>query len=216
MRVKDPTSTQQKAGVVNRIPWGHCPKVYIDLQQHLTEHKRTQNSDEAVQSAVTKNAMEEAHTIKWEDAAWWTTICSITRDASFKLGTSGQSSTKWAEMKALFQYCTHPPVTLTHSLLIFYALPLHVSVWIHIPPNGPMCGTIVILFHFANRFYFIQSNLPSQLFVSIFTDEVPGLHRNVWNPLISSFLTSLVSLIVFNTHNIIVNTISCNMLKSYL
>ena len=67
--------------------WRLFPRPYIDqtrgtLKHPFTEHKRTLGSGEAVQSAVTKN-MEEAHTIKWEDEVWWTTIRGIIRDAPF-------------------------------------------------------------------------------------------------------------------------------------
>ena len=65
-------NSQQKAGMVNRIPCGNCPKVYIDqtnrmLKHHLTEYKRVLRSGEAAQSVVAEHVMEEAHTIKWED-----------------------------------------------------------------------------------------------------------------------------------------------------
>ena len=71
MKVRDPTPAQQRTGVVYRIP--DCPKVYIGqtsrtLKHCLTEHKRALRSGEAAQSAVAEHAMEEEHTIKWEDA----------------------------------------------------------------------------------------------------------------------------------------------------
>ena len=73
VRVKDPTPAPQRTGVVYRIPCGNCLKVYIGqtsrtLKHRLTEHKRALRSGEAVQSAVAEHAMEEDHTIKWEDA----------------------------------------------------------------------------------------------------------------------------------------------------
>ena len=73
VRVKDPTPAPQRTGVVYRIPCGNCPKVYIGqtsrtLKHRLTEHKRALRSGEAAQSAVAEHAMEEDHTIKWNDA----------------------------------------------------------------------------------------------------------------------------------------------------
>ena len=73
VRVKDPTPAPQRTGVVYRIPCGNCPKVYIGqtsrtLKHRLTEHKRALRLGEAAQSAVAEHAMEEDHTIKWEDA----------------------------------------------------------------------------------------------------------------------------------------------------
>ena len=38
------------------------------MKHRLTEHKRALRSGEAAQSAVAEHAMEEDHTIKWEDA----------------------------------------------------------------------------------------------------------------------------------------------------
>ena len=36
---------------------------------------------------------------------WWTTVHGTSKDALQTPGTSGQSSTEWTEMKALFQWC---------------------------------------------------------------------------------------------------------------
>ena len=56
-----------------RIPCGTCPKVYIGqtgrtLELRLKEHKRALTSGNVSQSAVVEHAMDESHTIKWEEA----------------------------------------------------------------------------------------------------------------------------------------------------
>ena len=59
--------------LVYRIPCGTCPKVYIGqtgrtLEHRLKEHKRALTSGNVSQSAVAEHAMDESHTIKWEEA----------------------------------------------------------------------------------------------------------------------------------------------------
>ena len=73
VRVKDSRPPQQRPGVVYRIPCGTCPKVYIGqtgrtLEHRLKEHKRALTSGNVSQSAVAEHAMDESHTIKWEEA----------------------------------------------------------------------------------------------------------------------------------------------------
>ena len=52
-----------------------CPKVYIGqtgrmLEHRLKEHKRALTSGNVSQSAVAEHAMDESHTIKWEEQRW--------------------------------------------------------------------------------------------------------------------------------------------------
>ena len=68
-------SPQHRAGVVYRIPCGTYPKVYIGqtgrmLEHGLKEHKRALTSGNVSQSAVAEHAMDESHTIKWEEQRW--------------------------------------------------------------------------------------------------------------------------------------------------
>ena len=63
--MKYPTPAQQRTGVVSQVYIGQTGRT---LKHHHTEHKRALRLDETAQSAVMEHAMEEAHTINWEDA----------------------------------------------------------------------------------------------------------------------------------------------------
>ena len=68
-----PNASTAKSWCGLQDPCGTCPKVYIGqtgrtLKHRLMEHKRALRSGETAQSAVAEHAINEGHTIKWDDA----------------------------------------------------------------------------------------------------------------------------------------------------
>ena len=64
MHPKDRTPSQQRPGVVYRIPWKFCAKVYIGqmghtLEHRLKEHRRALVSGEVSLSAVAQHGTSD-------------------------------------------------------------------------------------------------------------------------------------------------------------
>ena len=73
VHVKDSIPTEQRSGVVYRIPCSECPKAYIGqtgrpLMQRVKEHRRALTTGNYLTSAAAEHALTTNHAIDWDHA----------------------------------------------------------------------------------------------------------------------------------------------------
>ena len=116
--------------------------------------------------------MEEAHTIKWEDGEVVNHNLQYRQRCTLEAWHIHMEQHKMNRDEGPLPALLLIHLTATHMLLIFYALPLHVSVfWIHVPAYiAESCGKIVILFHFTMQG--LVSFLATHLFLTLYIPAV--------------------------------------------